>query len=280
MPNIIVLIGRVLDPSGIVFNRRAGRLFVNREEYLLQPADRCALEAALRIKEAGRPKGSPAAEVVALPRTLLPDDDVLRQAVATGADRAIHLVGAGGYTGGAGEYTGFANADDALMARVLAAVVERLGGADLVLTGATTLDTGQGQLGPRLAEALGWPQIVDAWHVEAVDGRVRAVRKEKDGFVAVEADLPAVVTVLPGVLKPRYPDGARLINVYRGVKEMANALERWDVADLMEAQALKPLIERRGQEFPPERERGARVSGTPAQMAQTVAEALGQRVRR
>jgi len=273
VPNIIVLIGRVLDPSGIVFNRRAGRLFVNREEYLLQPADRCALEAALRIKEAGQPKGSPSAEVVALPRTLLPDDDVLRQAVATGADRAIHLVGAG-------EYTGFANADDALMARVLAAVVERLGGADLVLTGATTLDTGQGQLGPRLAEALGWPQIVDVWHVEAADGRVRAVRQEKDGFVAVEADLPAVVTVLPGVLKPRYPDGARLINVYRGVKEMANALEQWDVADLVEAQALKPLVERRGQEFPAERERGARVSGTPAQMAQTVAEALRQRVRR
>jgi len=268
MPNIIVLIGRVLDPSGIVFNRRAGRLFVNREEYLLQPADRCALEAALRIKEAGRLKGGPDAQVVALPRTLLPDDDVLRQAVATGADRAIYLAGQ------------VANVDDALMARALAVVVERLGGADLVLTGATTLDTGQGQLGPRLAEALGWPQIVDAWHVEAVDGRVRAVRKEKDGFVAVEADLPAVVTVLPGVLKPRYPDGARLINVYRGVKEMANALERWDVADLMEAQALKPLIERRGQEFPPERERGARVSGTPAQMAQTVAEALGQRVRR
>jgi electron transfer flavoprotein beta subunit len=268
MPNIIVLIGRVLDPSGIVFNRRAGRLFVNREEYLLQPADRCALEAALRIKEAGRLKGGPDAQVVALPRTLLPDDDVLRQAVATGADRAIYLAGQ------------VANADDALMARALAAVVERLGGADLVLTGATTLDTGQGQLGPRLAEALGWPQIVDVWHVEAVDGRVRAVRKEKDGFVAVEADLPAVVTVLPGVLKPRYPDGARLINVYRGVKEMANALEQWDVADLVEAQALKPLVERRGQEFPPERERGARVSGTPAQMAQTVAEALRQRVRR
>lgn len=268
MPNIIVLIGRVLDPSGIVFNRRAGRLFVNREEYLLQPADRCALEAALRIKDAGRLQGGSDVQVVALPRALLSDDDVLRQAVATGADRAIYLAGQ------------VANADDALMARALAAAAERLGGTDLVLTGATTLDADQGQLGPRLAEALGWPQIVDAWNVEMADGRVRAVRKGHDGFVAVEADLPALVTVLPGVLKPRYPDGARLINVYRGVNEMANALERWDVADLVEAQALKPLIERRGQEFPPERERGTRVSGSPAEMAQTVAEALRQRVRR
>ena len=48
---VIVVLGRVLDPSGIVFNWRRGRIFVIREEYLLQPADRCALEAALRIKD-------------------------------------------------------------------------------------------------------------------------------------------------------------------------------------------------------------------------------------
>ena len=107
-----------------------------------------------------------------------------------------------------------------VMARVLAATVERLGGADgstepaevLILIGATTLDSGQGQLGPRLAEALGWPQIVSAWQVEVADGQVQAVQKHGAGYVAVEADLPAVVTVLPGALKPRYPDGVRLIN--------------------------------------------------------------------
>jgi len=261
---VIILLGRVLDLSGIVVNRRAGRIFVNREEYLLQPADRCALEAALRIKDATD------AEVVALPRSLLPDDDVLRQALATGADRAIYLVG----------QVGNLPPDDAAMARVLAAAIERLGGADLILTGATTLDTGQGQLGPRVAEALDWPQIIGVWHVEASDGRVQAVRQEKAGYVAVEANLPAVVTVLPGALKPRYPDGARLINVYRGAGEIAVALEQWDVADLVEAEALKPLVEQRGQDFPPERERGTRVSGTPEEMAQAMANALRQRVRR
>jgi electron transfer flavoprotein alpha/beta subunit len=98
--------------------------------------------------------------------------------------------------------------------------------------------------------------------------------------VAVEADLPAVVTLLPGALKPRYPDGTRLINVYRGVGEVAEGLERWDVADLVDAEALKPLLEWRGREFPPERELGTRVSGTPEEMAQEVASALRQRVGR
>jgi electron transfer flavoprotein alpha/beta subunit len=161
---IVVILGRVLDPRGIVVNRRAGRIFINREEYILQPADRCALEAALRIKDAT------GAEVIALPRTFLPDDDVLRQALATGADRAIYLTG------------GPLGADEALMTRVLTAAIAKLGGADLILTGATTMDTGQSQLGARLAEAMGWPQVLNAWAVETADGTARAVVQNGAGY--------------------------------------------------------------------------------------------------
>jgi len=260
---IVVIIGRVLDPSGITVNRRRGRIFVNREEFKLQPADRCALEAALRIKEAV------GAEVIVLPRDPLPDDDdVLRQALALGADRAVYFVDKVG------------NAGDAVMTHVLAAAVERLGGADLVLTGATTLDTGQGQLGPRLAEALGWAQILDVWQAAVSEEKVQAVCQDGGDYVTVEADLPVVVTVLPGSLKLRYPDGVRLINVYKGVGEIAEALERWDVAGLVDVEALKPLLERRGQDFPPERVLGARAEGTSAEMAQAAANALRQRVGR
>jgi electron transfer flavoprotein beta subunit len=259
---IIVILRRVLDPAGIVAHRRLRRLFINREAYILQPADRCALEAALRIKDASD------AEVVVVSGRPEPNDDTLRRGLAMGADRAIYLCG-----------EGFSDADDAVVVRALKAVIEQLGGADLVVTGTTTLDTDQAQLGPRLAEALGWPQIVGAWSVEAANGHVQAVRRDGDEYVLVEADLPATVTVQPGALKPRYANGVRLINVYRGEGQIAKALEQWDVADLLAPDELKPLLESRGRDFPPERKRGERVEGGPAELAQTVADALRRRLR-
>jgi electron transfer flavoprotein beta subunit len=273
---IIVPLRRVLDPAGIVAHRRLQRIFVNREDYIIQPADHGALEAALRIKDATE------AEVIVASGQPEPDDDTLRRGLAMGADRAVYLTG-----------EGFEDADDAVMVRVLEKVVEQLGGVDLVLAGATTLDTGQGQLGPRLAEALGWPQITEAWSVasqrvgESVNESVQAVTQSGNDpstgsghrHVTVGTDLPAVVTIAPGALKPRYPDGARLINVYRGEGEMAEALEAWDVSDLVASTELAPLIEERGQDFPPERELGERLSGPPEEMAQALADVLQQRLR-
>jgi electron transfer flavoprotein beta subunit len=259
---IIVILRRVLDPAGIVAHRRLRRLFINREEYILQPADRCALEAALRIKDVGD------AEVIVVSGQAEPNDDTLRRGLAMGADRAIYLSG-----------EGLKDADDAVVVRALEAVIEKLGGADLILAGATTLDTGQGQLGPRLAEALGWPQITDAWSAEVVNGKLQVVRRDGDEYVLAEADLPAAVMVQAGALKARYADGVRLINIYRGEGEIAEALEQWDVAELLTADELTPLLESRGHDFPPERKRGERVEGTVKDMAGTIADALRHRLR-
>ena len=56
--------------------------------------------------------------------------------------------------------------------------------------------------------------------------------------------------------------------------EVAAALERWEVADLVDVEGLKPLLERRGQDFPPERERSVRLSGTLEEIARAAADAL------
>jgi electron transfer flavoprotein beta subunit len=259
---IVIPLRRVLDPAGIVAHRRLRRLFINREEYIIQPADHSALEAALRLRD------SAGAEVIVVSGQPEPDDDTLKRGLAMGADRAVYLSG-----------DGFETADAAVMALALRQMIEHLGGADLLLAGATSMDTGQEQLGPRLAEALGWPQITNALSVEATDGRVRVVRQEGAEYVLLEADLPAAVTVTARALKPRYPDGVRLINVYRGEGEVENDLEQWDVGDLLTPDELSPLVESVGRDFPPERERGERAEGTAEDVAHILAEALRQRMR-
>ena len=77
---VVVQLKQILDPRGIAVNRRAGRVFVNREEYLANPADLNALEAALQLKDA-----EPETEVVVMTAGPAHSETVLREALAMGA---------------------------------------------------------------------------------------------------------------------------------------------------------------------------------------------------
>ena len=232
---IVVAIKQVLDPRGFTVNRKAEKIFVNREEYIINPADRCALEVALRLKDAT------GAEVVVLAGGPERAGDALRQAWAMGADRGIHLTD-----------KLFAGADGLVAAKLLAAAIRKLADVDLALTGDRALDTGAGEVGPRLAEALRWPHILAAHRVEVGDGVVKAIVAVGKQFFAVEAQRPAVIIIAPGANQPRYGNAARVINSYREWNP-----EVWNAADLGLTEAdLRPAVEKRGQAFPPERQPG------------------------
>jgi electron transfer flavoprotein beta subunit len=167
--------------------------------------------------------------------------DALRQAWAMGADRGIHLTD-----------KLFAGADGLVAAKLLAAAICKLGDVDLALTGDRALDTGAGEVGPRLAEALGWPHILAAHRVEVSAGVVKAIVAVGKQFFAVEAQRPAVVIIASGANQPRYGNAARVINSYREWNP-----EVWNAADLGLAESdLKVAVEKRGQTFPPERQPG------------------------
>ena len=237
---IVVAIKQVLDPTGFTVNRRAEKVFVNREEYIINPADRCALEAALQIKDAI------GAEVVVLCGGPERASDALRYAWAMGADHGIHLTD-----------KLFAGADGLAAAKLLAAAIRKLGDVELALTGDRALDTGAGEVGPRLAEALGWPHILAARTVEINDGMVRIIAADGAQFMAVEAQRPAVVIVANGANKPRYAHGGRIMGSYREWTP-----EVWNAADLGLAESdLQVAIQKRGQAFPPERQPGTLLSG-------------------
>jgi electron transfer flavoprotein beta subunit len=266
---IIVLVKQILDPAGVTVRRDRERIFVNREEYIIEPASRAAIEAALRLKDAGHPQDAEASppEVVALSVGEPRADDALREALAMGCDQAYLLSDAA-----------FQEADVSAVTTVLAAAVEKLGGADLILAGREAGDSGAGQVGPRLAEALGYAGVTDVYSlaVELEQGpsgegkAIQAVRRWAAGYATVRAPLPAVASVAPEAFRPRYAPGARIMNAYREWE-----VTTWNAADLgLDEDALKPLLAFRGESFPPPLEVGERFRGEPAGVAQDVVMAL------
>ncbi|MGD8625466.1 MAG: electron transfer flavoprotein subunit beta/FixA family protein [Anaerolineae bacterium] len=250
---IIVPIKQILDPSGITVRRDKERIFVNREDYMVDPGSKAAIEAALQLRASDD-------EVVALSMGRPQADDALREALAMGCDAAYLL-----------SDESFEEADVTVTTLILAAAINKLDGADLVITGRQSADTGAGQIGPRLAEALGYAQVTDVYVLAAAaGGKVRATRRWAAGYAAVEASLPAVVTVAPEAFPPRYAHGARIMNAYRQWQ-----VTTWDAADLaLDDAALEPRLAFRSQSFPPPLEIGEQFRGAATDVAQEVILAL------
>ncbi len=149
--------------------------------------DAYALEEALQLKE------KHGGEVIAL--CLGPEraGSTIREALAKGADRAIHV-----------EEPDVTALDTLGLARLLAAAI-RDEAPDLVLTGLQSDDLGFGQTGVVLAELLGLPHATIIMQVEITDNSLRVKRELEDAwFQHVTMPLPAVLTIQSGINKLRY----------------------------------------------------------------------------
>ena len=157
----------------------------------LNEPDAYALEEALRLKE------KQGGEVVVCCAGPARATQVIREALARGADRAIHV-----------EADALASADAAVVGDALAAAIkdEQF---DLVLTGLQSDDQGFGQVGVVLAEKLGMPHatiIMDVRVESDVDGGGLRVKRELEGgwFQWVGLPLPALLTIQSGINQLRY----------------------------------------------------------------------------
>src|SRR2546421_146813 len=155
--------------------------------YEINEPDAYALEAGLQLKE------KHGGEVVVL--CLGPEraGQTIREALAKGADRAIHI-----------EEEHLPAYDPLSAARVMAAAL-KTESPDLVLTGLQSDDLGYGQTGVILAELLGLPHATIIMEVEKHEGGIRVKRELEDGwFQHVEMPLPALLTIQSGISKLRY----------------------------------------------------------------------------
>src|SRR5437868_4851009 len=171
--------------------------------------DAYALEEGLQLKE------KHGGEVIALCFGPARAAQTIREALAKGADRAIHIED---------ENPG---AYDPLAAARLIAGALKAEAPDLVLTGLQSDDLGYGQTGPILAELLGLPHATIIMEVEKQDGSIRVKRELEDGwFQHVEMPLPALLTIQSGISKLRY---ATLMGIK---KAKTKEVKRLTAADL------------------------------------------------
>lgn len=253
--NIVVILRAVRDPASFTVNRKAQKIFIHREQFICNPSDRNALEAALALKDS---------QVTAVSYGGAPADDLLRLARALGASRSVLL----------GEAS-LQNAEAGAVTRALLTALSGLGTVDLVLMGHEVLDADLAQVGPRLAQALGWPFVEGAWQVEAFEeAGVRAIVSAGRALAAgraVEADLPAVVSMRRDSNRPRYAAAGPVINAY----SQAEAVEVIPADRLgLGGEAARVLFG--GKAFPPERSLGEVLDGARPETLQTLAAVLRQ----
>jgi electron transfer flavoprotein beta subunit len=153
----------------------------------------------------------------------------IKEALAMGADEAVVI-----------DDPALTAPDQAAVAAALTAAVKKIGGFDLVLFGEGSTDNYSGQVGARVAELLGVPQIGYARKIEAAagGGAVRCERSMDDMIETLEAPLPAVVTVVSEINEPRIPGLMQIM------KAKNKPLQVWALADLgLEAAGVAPKRE-------------------------------------
>ncbi len=213
--------------------------------------DAYALEEGLRLKE------KHGGEVVVCSAGPARVAQVLREALARGADRAIHV-----------EDDRLANADAFVVAGALAAAM-REEQFDLVLTGLQSDDQGLAQTGVVLAELLGVPHATIIMEVQVADSRLRVKRELEGGwFQWVAMPLPAVLTIQSGINTLRYA-------TLKGIM----AAKKKEIRKVAAPAGLEPHVQIVSLYVPQKAKHTQMISGTPAEAARELVRRLREDAR-
>jgi electron transfer flavoprotein beta subunit len=223
-------------------------------EYDINEFDEYSVEEAIRIKEA---HGSGVEVVVA---TVGPEDadEVLRKALAKGADRGIRVWD-----------DAVEGSDQIAIAGILAKVAEREK-PDLILAGAQSSDHGFAMTGMALAGLLGWPHAAVVSFLEVPPGSSTLnARRELEGGLeeAFTLPLPAVLTIQLGINRPRY---ASLRGIKQAGAKRVDELTHADLGLSDDEVGEAGSLSRVRRMYVPERGRGEMLKGTPAEQARRI----------
>ena len=175
---------------------------------IMNPDDKAGLEAALRIKE------ETGAEVTVLTMGLPKAEEVLREAIAMGADNGILVTDR--VLGGA---------DTWATSTTIAGALRNID-YDLIITGRQAIDGDTAQVGPQIAEHLGLPVISYAQDIKIEGDSVVVQRQYEDRYHVLKAKMPCLITALSELNEPRYMTPGGIMDAY------ASEITVWGRADL------------------------------------------------
>jgi electron transfer flavoprotein beta subunit len=252
---ILVCIKHVPQKDATLKLNDAGTWIREDISYEVNEPDAYALEEALRQKE------KHGGEVVAITVGPARAQAAVREALAKGADRAIHL-----------EDDSFTNLDGVNTARAIAAAIEGEQ-FDLIVTGLQSDDYGYAQTGVLLAEILGWPHATIIIGIEKSDTGVKVKRELESGFYQyLDMPLPSLLTIQSGINKLRY---ATLIGIKQAKNKPLKKVSRAEIADKLTAnlQQIEKLY------VPVKQKKTELIEGSPAEVARTLVEKLRNEAR-
>ena len=205
---IVVCVKQVPDTAGGVKFNPDGTLDRGAMLTIMNPDDKAGLEAALRLKD------QYGAEVTVLTMGLPKAEEVLREAMAMGADKGVLVTDR--VLGGA---------DTWATSTTLAGAIRNLE-YDLIITGRQAIDGDTAQVGPQISEHLDIPVISYAQDIKIEGDSVVVERQYEDRYHVVKAKMPCLITALSELNEPRYMTPGGIFDAYK--KEITV----WGRADL------------------------------------------------
>jgi electron transfer flavoprotein beta subunit len=253
--NILVCMKQVPQKDVPLKLNESGAWIREDVSYEVNEPDAYALEEALRQRE------KHGGEVVVITAGPARAQQVLREALAKGANRAIHL-----------EDDRFVSLDALNTAKALAAAIkdEKF---DLIFTGLQSDDYGYAQTGVVLAELLGWPHATIIMQIEKKDDGIRLKREMEGGFFQfIDMPLPAVLTIQSGINKLRY---ATLIGIKQAKTKPLRKVSWDEICPALGANLVK--VERLY--VPPKTKTTEFLDGPPAEIAKKLVNKLREEMR-
>jgi len=187
--NIVVCVKQIPDPASPGALDATTHALKRDGKLILDESDAYGVEMALQLVATA---GSGEVYVV----SMAPNGETsgMRTALAMGAVKGLLV-----------SDPALAGSDALTTAKVLAAAVNKLGGADLIIAGTESSDGYTGTVPEQIAECLGLPSVTFAKKVKVEGSVLKVDRQSESGYDEVECTLPAVISVTAGVVEPRYP---------------------------------------------------------------------------